>query len=63
MWASDILLRYAEKSEIGNVAFPGYARSFGLVPFLIDNYELFHLYPDDAVLDEVDKEIRRQSDD
>jgi hypothetical protein len=59
MWTSNILLRYADKKEIRKESFPAFTEEHGLAEFLIRNYELFHLYPDDAVLDEIDKEIAR----
>jgi hypothetical protein len=61
MWVSTILLRYAAENKIRNDRFPTFIEQYGLVAFLIENYELFHLYPDDAVLDEIDKEIARQT--
>jgi hypothetical protein len=36
---------------------PAYIENYRLLHFLIDNYELFHLYPDEAVFDEIDREI------
>jgi hypothetical protein len=57
IWASNIMQDYASKKAIQKDRVPAYAEKYGLANFLIDNYELFHLYPDEAVFDEIDREI------
>jgi hypothetical protein len=57
MWTSAVVQDYALRNAIDDNAIPAYVEKYRLIPFLIDNYELFHLYPDEAVFDEIDKEI------
>jgi uncharacterized protein YdhG (YjbR/CyaY superfamily) len=58
MWTSNILQRYAEKTSIQSDGLPAFAAQNNLLKFLIENYELFHLYPDEAVFDEINKELQ-----
>jgi hypothetical protein len=58
MWTSAILQGYARKKSVPGDAVPGFVAQHGLATFLIDNYELFHLYPDAAVFDELDRRLR-----
>jgi hypothetical protein len=62
MWTSNIMLDYAVDKIIQADELPRLVKKHGLANFLIDNYELFHLYPDEAVFDEIDKEIARTAD-
>ncbi|MDR3136803.1 MAG: hypothetical protein LBU07_05270 [Coriobacteriales bacterium] len=62
MWASNIILDYAADKAVQVDELPQLVEKHKLAAFLIDNYELFHLYPDAAVFDEIDKEIARAAD-
>jgi len=63
MWASNILLDYAKHRGIQDSELPVFADKYKVASFLIDNYDLFHLYPDDAVFDEIDLESKLVSHD
>jgi hypothetical protein len=47
--------------ELQGDELPAFTAKYTLADFLIENYELFHLYPDEAVFDEIDREIARQA--
>jgi hypothetical protein len=60
MWASNILLAYAADRGIGSAQIPELVSSCRIAEFVVDNYDLLHLYPDDAVFSEIDAEIAEQ---
>jgi hypothetical protein len=62
MWVSNIMLNYTADKTSRVDELPRLVEKHGLAAFLIDNYELFHLYPDEAVFDEIDREIARTAD-
>ncbi|MDR2108256.1 MAG: hypothetical protein LBP28_02180 [Coriobacteriales bacterium] len=57
MWTSAMLQGYAREKSVPGDALPEFASEHGLPAFLIDNYELLHLYPDAAVFEELDKHL------
>jgi hypothetical protein len=57
MWVGNILQDYAASKGLAPQLLPAVAETSRLTHFLVDNYELFHLYPDDAVFDEINAEI------
>ena len=60
VWANFVITKLKKKHNLSHSAFLRVMREYGLIPFLVSNYELLHYYDIDYVADDTARYISEQ---
>ena len=60
VWTNFVITRIKRKYSLSHVAFLEIMKQYGLVPFLVKNYELLHYYDNDYIVEDTVRYIAEQ---
>lgn len=63
IWMSMMMTATRKRFELSRTDFVPIAMKYGIIPFLIDQYELLHYYDNDYIVDDIVKHISEQGGD
>jgi hypothetical protein len=63
IWMSMMMTATMKRFELSRSEFVPIAMKYGIIPFLIDQYELLHYYDNDYIVDDIVKYIAEQGGD
>lgn len=60
VWTNFVITAIKRKYNLSHAAFLKIMKQYGLIPFLVSNYELLHYYDNEFVADDAIKYIHEQ---